>query len=187
MVIQVSMNFIKMNSFKIVILLFLALFSNSTRAQKIDEQHIVDLSLEYLCDSILDSDEYLSSAFIKYSGKIVPKYSSVYDVANCTGEIDFMTYPISNKELLDSLDNLYNSIQLTQGKANIKCKKIKKCNGLFKKKINVYRLYVYYPILYNSKIYNILYFYGSNIKVYICVEFNLDYVILGYYTKSYSV
>jgi len=155
-----------------LILFFFISFGEFLLSQECKSDEVEYKAIEYFCNNINSIIPGLETSRIRYSGKSKGTPSDVFNIADCTGEINLLKDSIPNKIYLDSLDQALNIFNYTEIKTGRKCfKSINRLFDVFNK--SVYTLSLFNRVEYKESTYVELYLINKKLRAYIVVlKFN---------------
>lgn len=171
---------------KIFKLLYLLVCIIGTTTHVNSQTNLEAKALTYFCENINSIEQKLVDYNIRFSNQTTGKTSSVYNIANCLGDIDLLTNRIPNEAELDSLT----AINDTKNAGIITIHPSPNCTFLkrhvfapFNKR--VYRLKLYNAVAYHGKYYVEIFLTNKNLNTWIvCVEFNQAKEIINHCVSS---
>ncbi len=152
----------------LIILFFLISFGEFLRSQERKRDEVEYKAIEYFCNNIDSIIPSLEMSNIRFSGKTKAVPSSVFNIADCIGEINLLKDSIPNKVFIDSLDKILNTINYPEIKIGRKC--FKSTNRIFDaNNKSIYTLNLFNSIEYKGSTYVELFLINKKLRAYIVV------------------
>lgn len=158
-----------------VIILFILLFSGFSLLGNSPKPYFLEQkALLYFCQNVKDINKNLIDFNVRFNGKTTGKPSSLFNIADCLGDICLIKDSIPNKNELDSLSkaNKHKTYPVVSIGYPINCEFLKKhVFAPFNKRI--YTLYVFNAVKYNESYYVELFLKNKNRSTWVvCIKFD---------------
>lgn len=157
---------ILIRQFLIAFLFFI--FGNQLLSQECMNNKIEEKAIDYFCNNIELIIPGLDKSIIRFSGKTKGTPSSVFNIADCIGEINLLKDSIPNKCSLDSLYNALSAYNYAKIETGRYCfKSTGRIFDLFDK--SIYVLNLFNQVEYKGDTYVELYLINDMLQAYIIV------------------
>jgi len=165
-----------------LLVFFFILLKNISFSQQIMSIKFEEKAIDYFCNNIDSIIPNMDKSKIRFNGKTKGAPSSVFNIADCQGEINLLKDSMPNSYFLDSLYKVFSTFNYPKIKINKKCLKSNK----FIFNNSIYTLNLFNSIEYKHNRYVELYLINKKLQSYIIIIKFDDHSdkVTNYFIKS---